>query len=407
MPSTARGPFLNSPHELLDDDAVVAGHRFQPTDGGCPAWPGTRRRRSRPARTARRGSPAAAGRRRLRPTPRATAPGEQAEHGRDHHDPEQDPERCEPGPAAPGCVHQRHALISTSVRRRIVRVRIISTRIISWAAFRICFTQCGPPTTPLGLRLFTDVEGRSPRVRRRPRRGRRLDPDVARAHEPEGVGVALPARPRPRRRDRGPDAHPPPRRARAAGARPPAAGSRRPARRPRRAHRPRATQSHARLLEVVIAFDRRLREGSRTRSRHSSRDTRSSRLEANVAALTRPSTRGTSQMVASGGSVTSAENGCPCSGDASAVTPRPLPTSEPGVEARVGVDRLAPARRRRERQPPALAHDRREVDDADERRAVRRRSGRTRSRSRRAHRRRARRTLPAGSRSARARAAAR
>ena len=42
--------------ELLDDDAVVAGHRFQTTDGGRLAWTGTRRRRSRPGRSARRGS---------------------------------------------------------------------------------------------------------------------------------------------------------------------------------------------------------------------------------------------------------------------------------------------------------------------------------------------------------------
>ena len=38
---------------------------------------------------------------------------------------------------------------------------------------------------------------------------------------------------------------------------------------------------------------------------------------------------GTSQRTASGGSVTSAENGCSCHGRASHATPPRLPTSEP------------------------------------------------------------------------------
>ena len=38
---------------------------------------------------------------------------------------------------------------------------------------------------------------------------------------------------------------------------------------------------------------------------------------------------GTNQIVPSGGSVSSAENGCPCIGTFSAWTPKPLPTSAP------------------------------------------------------------------------------
>ena len=97
--------------------------------------------------------------------------------------------------------------------------------------------------------------------------------------------------------------------------------------------------AHARLLEVVIgvrspaaaAGSRRTRSRSSGRCSTGSPRTWPAGRQPNPArqAASLSGYSGTNQMVASGGSVTSAENGCPCSGDASAVTPRPLPTSEP------------------------------------------------------------------------------
>ena len=205
----------------------------------------------------------------------------------------------------------------------IIRLHIISTRIISWEAIRDMLLRMRPTTTPIGLRLFQTSKAVRRAFDERPRRGRRLDSDLARADEPEGRRLALPARPRRRRRDRGADPDPPPRRARAARPRPAAPGPREPARRPRRAdrrgpRRPRpAARGRDRASTAGCAAGSRRRTSTRARASARSEPAR----RANVARPAEPRRlrcSGTSQIVASGGSVTSAENGCPCSGDASA-----------------------------------------------------------------------------------------